>query len=318
MKKLLAILVAALPAMAQLPEYYKTVDRVIWVVGDAGRVTEAWDKTGLLKVVKRTDVNAKMEFRGRPTAAKARMVSGWLGDLRVDWIQPDGTQGAFAEFLKKRGDGAFAILHRTPGMEAFNQEIERLRGLGVALLQRGNNAGAEYAYFDTAPEGRFVLGLICGGEDSGAAPQEHKINQIAFAAHDFEPISAYWQKLGFPRMAITHAGLHDVKYRGQPVDIQQDMGWYRFGKVPYEWILPVKGPNIFDDHMRTRGEGLQHLGHPVPDMDRAIAEWGQAGYSVTQSGAWGEAGKKGSGRFAYIDTEKIGGMALELLWNFRE
>jgi hypothetical protein len=53
-------------------------------------------------------------------------------------------------------------------------------------------------------------------------------------------------------------------------------------------------------------------------MDRAIAEWGETGFRVTQSGAWGQAGRKGSGRFAYLDTEKIVGVALELLWNFRD
>lgn len=77
-----------------------------------------------------------------------------------------------------------------------------------------------------------MLGLICGVENRSAAPREHKINQFAFAARELQPISAYWRKLGLPRMAINHGGLSDVKYRGQPADIQQDMGWRRFGKVP--------------------------------------------------------------------------------------
>ncbi|MFB3829255.1 MAG: hypothetical protein ACE15B_20980 [Bryobacteraceae bacterium] len=127
MEKLLAILVAALPAAAQLPEYYKTADRLVWVVRDAGRVTEAWHKTGLLTGMQRARMNTTAVLRGRPAAVKAQVVSGWLGDLRVEWIQPLGGQGAFAEFLKRRGDGVFAIVHGTPAMEAFDQEIERLR-----------------------------------------------------------------------------------------------------------------------------------------------------------------------------------------------
>jgi hypothetical protein len=254
MHRLLAILLAAVPAAAQLPEFYRTVDRVVWVVGDADRVTEGWSKTGLLKVQKRAESAVNAESRGRPPAGKSRAVSGWLGNLRADWIQPLDSASVYADFRKKHGDGIFAILHRTPAPEALDAEIERLRALGVAVLQRGEQQGARYVYFDTAPQGKYVLGLVCGGETGGPAPEEPKINQLAFAAHDLQPISSYWEKMGFP----------------------------------------------------------------VEDMDRAIAEWGEAGFRVTQSGAWGQAGRKGSGRFAYLDTEKIGGVALELLWNLRD
>ena len=38
---------------------------------------------------------------------------------------------------------------------------------------------------------------------------------------------------------------------------------------------------------------------------------------VASSGAWGAKDKPGSGRFTYVDTEPIGGVIAELLWNFR-
>ena len=53
-------------------------------------------------------------------------------------------------------------------------------------------------------------------------------------------------------------------------------------------------------------------------MDKATAFFEQKGYKISMSGAWGDEGKKGSGRFAYIDLSEIGGMTLELLWNFKE
>jgi hypothetical protein len=63
MHRLLAILLAAVPAAAQLPEFYRTVDRVVWVVGDADRVTEGWSKTGLPKVQKRGGSTANVARR---------------------------------------------------------------------------------------------------------------------------------------------------------------------------------------------------------------------------------------------------------------
>ena len=127
MHKLLTVILAAVPAAAQLPEFYKTVDRVAWVVGDVNRVTDAWTKTGLLKVRQRAE----------SSTTNQRVVSGWLGDLFVDWIQPLESGGVYGEFLKKHGDGIFAILHRPPSVEALDAEIERLTALGVAVLERG-------------------------------------------------------------------------------------------------------------------------------------------------------------------------------------
>jgi hypothetical protein len=39
--------------------------------------------------------------------------------------------------------------------------------------------------------------------------------------------------------------------------------------------------------------------------------------SIVQSGAWGEKGKPGSGRFAYAATDAFGGVTTEFLWNHR-
>lgn len=47
-----------------------------------------------------------------------------------------------------------------------------------------------------------------------------------------------------------------------------------------------------------------------------MAEWKDLGFPASQSGAWGEEGKPGSRRFTYMDTDSIGGVAIELLWNF--
>jgi hypothetical protein len=62
MHRLPAILLAAMPAAAQLPEFYRTVDRVVRVAGGVVRVTERRKKAGLLRVWKRA--NAAVELSG--------------------------------------------------------------------------------------------------------------------------------------------------------------------------------------------------------------------------------------------------------------
>jgi 4-hydroxyphenylpyruvate dioxygenase-like putative hemolysin len=91
----------------------------------------------------------------------------------------------------------------------------------------------------------------------------------------------------------------------------------RHGKVVYEWIIPEKGPSTWHDHLDKHGEGVHHIALNVDDMDKAIAEWKQAGYEYVMGGAWGEAGKPGSGRFAYVDAQRASGIDVELLWNYR-
>jgi hypothetical protein len=118
-------------------------------------------------------------------------------------------------------------------------------------------------------------------------------------------------------MSITHPDLHHLEYRGKPAEYRSTLGWMRHGKVTYEWIRPELGPSTWQDHLDKHGEGMHHLAFNVDDMDRAIADWQKAGYRYAMGGAWGEPGKKGYGRFAYMDAQAAGGIDIEFLWNYR-
>ena len=75
-----------------------------------------------------------------------------------------------------------------------------------------------------------------------------------------------------------------------------------------EWIRPLAGPTVYEDFLSAHGEGVHHIAFEVDDLDKALATWKAAGFEVAQSGAWGEAGQPGSGRFVYLDTESAGGV----------
>jgi hypothetical protein len=113
---------------------------------------------------------------------------------------------------------------------------------------------------------------------------------------------------------------HRVKTRvtrGKPLLLSFDVGWQRQTQFTYEWIIPPKEPaNIYNDFLNRHGEGIQHLGLLVDDLDAAIARYQKLGYSVWQSGAWGDVGKPHSGRYAYMDTDAIGGVVAELIRSY--
>ena len=312
---LLWAVLAAPCALAQLPDFYKSVDRVFWVVDDIDRTVAGWKKLGIIEIV------ANPESR-----EDARWCVARLGNVTVDFIQPASGDSVFSRYRKRHRQGVMALVHRVSGIGAMEQEVSRMKKADVAVLASGNLGGeSRYTLFDTAEEGKYVLGLISGPEErqgslratdqTAAAPK--KVSQYAFVASDLEKVSKYWVRLGFPEMSFTHPALWDLQYHGRPGRFDAILGWQRHGNVVYEWIQPTVGPTTYMDHVARHGEGLHHIAFEVTDFEQEKSQWSKAGFPTTQSGAWGERDRPGYGRFAYQDTDAIGGTEIELLWNYR-
>jgi methylmalonyl-CoA/ethylmalonyl-CoA epimerase len=156
----------------------------------------------------------------------------------------------------------------------------------------------------------------CGGAVP-APPPDLKLSQFALVVKELASVSAFWRKLGWPEMVFTHPAIRDRRYRDAAGTFDQELGWHRHGTVTYEWIRSVRGPTVYDDFLKTHGEGVHHLGFDVPDFDAALARWARQGMKEAQSGAWGDPGKPGSGRYAYVDSEPAGGVFVELLSNVK-
>jgi len=330
MRSLLILLISmtTVPLLsAQLPDFYRKVDRVTWVVDDVEKVVRGWRQLGFDQIHDATLVTLDHTLvRGKPARSTVKVAAGRLGAARVRWIQPVSGSNAYSEFLAAHGSGIFSLVHRVPTREALTAETQRLAALGVEILEQGevNSAlgSVSYAYFDTLREGKYSLGLIYVGDPQTAdmpsqAPMDLRLSQYAFVARDPRQVSAYWTKLGFPEISFTHDGLRNLVYRGKPGQFDQELGWQRHGDIVYEWILPLKGPTVYEEFLKSHGEGLHHLAFNTEDIDRVTARWAELGYAPVQSGAWGEAGKSGSGRFSYSDTTAIGGVTIEFLWNYK-
>src|SRR4051812_36359220 len=315
---ILLLLAAVVPALAELPEFYRHVDRVIWVVDDVDRTIAGWQKLGMIQA-RANRMGADDSFRW----SVAR-----LGNLIVDFIQPLNEQSPFGEFRKHHGQGVFALAHRVHSEALMDQEIARLKALGVGVIadRPANGGTARCVLFDTEAQGKYFLALIYAppGEYTGALaappakPNAKRVSQYAFVVRDMPAVSRYWAHLGLPEMSFTHPKLWDLLYHGKPGDFDANLGWQKHGDVQYEWIQPTKGPTTYVDHMARYGEGIHHIAFAVSDIDREEAAWSKAGFPTSQSGAWGDRDQPGYGRYAYQDTHAIGGTEVELLWNYRK
>jgi hypothetical protein len=318
-----AIFALAGVCFAKLPDCYKTVNRVVWVVRDLNRVIQGWIELGLSDVHEYPDGRFTGRYLGKPVAIPGRHITGHLGNLTIDMIQPTtGQRNAFTDFLARHGDGVFAVVHEVSSKEEMASEVKRMSGLGVALLQQvtvdNQSTSVEFTYFDTEPRGKFVVGLLYW---PGGAPRPEKremISHLAPVVRESADVSVYWQSLGFPQFRMEHATpREDSRYRGKPLWFAFEVGYQHYDQFNYEWIIPPMTPaNIYADFLKLHGEGIQHLGMPVDDLKKAVAEYEKHGYRVWQSGAWGAVGEKNSGQYAYMDTDSIGGVSVELVHAF--
>ncbi len=311
---------------AQINPVYKEVDHILWVVHDLKKTQKGWAEIGFtekeeLKKVKLISHGLK-DDKGSIKASMA-----YLGGAKALWIQPVNGETIFSRYLSNNGEGAVALIHKVKDEAALNDLVQQLARVNIgkiATYTLGTKTGnMEYTIMDTEDRGKYYLGFVIDERTStpdfaGNNQLNMKFSQYAFAIKEPQSISDFWASTGLPAMEITHGELWNKEYFGKSADFDMNLGWQRHGSVVYEWCIPLEGPTVYADHMRVHGEGIQHFGFQVADMDKAIEFFQQKGYKVSMSGGWGEKGKPGSGRFTYVDLSEIGGMTVELLWSYQE
>src|SRR4030042_3186930 len=313
----------------EIPEHFKHVDQVLWVINDLDKTITHWAKLGFDEGMDMGTVEVNLKKSRK--VVKVRMAKANLGGAPVTWIQPLGEGSVFSEFYNSYGEGAMSLVHHLDSKKALKNEIKRLSLIGVNIKEEidipTDNGNLTYILLDTRDEGKFYLGLTYGeteikmteGLTSGNL-HDMKLNQYAFALRNenTSDVSAYWHKIGFPEFEINHPELGNKHYYDSEVDHDLIQGWQRHGDIAYEWCMPVSTPIVYDDHIKQHGEGIHHLAFAVNDMDKVLEDYKSKGYVVSMGGTWGEAGKPGSGRDEYIDLADAGGVTVELLWSHKK
>ncbi len=265
---------------AQMPDYYKSVNSVTWLVQDIDAVKPGWISLGLSDIHEYRDVVLTGKYRDKPVKMWAWEITGHLGNVTVEMIQPaEGQLNAWNDFLGKHGDGIFSVVHEVASPAEMGKEIKRMHGLGVGVLQQlsldREGKRVTYTYFDTEPRGKFVLGLVYRAGGAPAAGPPGKVSQLGAVIHSAESVSDYWQRLGFPAFRM-----------------EGGVGYQHYDQFRYAWVVDPG----------AKKEGLQRLGMAVEDLNGAIAGYEKLGYQV-----------KTSGQHVLVDTDAVGGVGVELL-----
>ncbi len=282
-----------------------------------------------LKNVRRAGVQEfpDVTFRGQPAPTTMKKAFVEIAGVTIQWIQPVKGTNAYSEFLREHGDGVQHLAYAVPSPESLEAELQHFASKGVEVIQRGSWEGEKgrglFAYLDTAPSGGGITLELTYDPDAATAVEPRasgheypfsKIVQYAFVVRDLKPVSAFYEGLGLGALDVgPRLALLDREYYGKPSPHAMDLGWDRRGDVPFEWIEPAVPPTIYQDALEKSGEGFHHLAFDVDDMDEAIRLFEAKGATLTQSGTWDLPTSRG--RYAYLDTERHGGVAIELLWN---
>lgn len=140
--------------------------------------------------------------------------------------------------------------------------------------------------------------------------KERQIIQIGIVVKDLDKaVKQYYEILGAGPWDIYEYGppeMKEVTYRGNPAEWSALIGFAWVGDRQLELIQPLKGPNIYYEHLEKKGEGLHHIKERVDDCQKVIEEYRQKGVSVIQSGQFG------GGEFYYFDTEPALGILYEI------
>jgi methylmalonyl-CoA/ethylmalonyl-CoA epimerase len=141
------------------------------------------------------------------------------------------------------------------------------------------------------------------------------LEQVAFVVRDLGAAQKFFsQTMGIPRFYVIEnfgSRATDKKFRGRTTDHNFSIAIAYSGNTQIELIQHLSGETCYKEFIERRGEGLQHLGFFLGDREqygRVLAEFGRNGYSVLQSGRFGEA------VYTYFDTENAIGTVMEIVY----
>lgn len=136
------------------------------------------------------------------------------------------------------------------------------------------------------------------------------LSQVGIVVRDVDRTAAFYHStfgIG-PFGIIPEVKFEGAILRGRPTSTSIKVAFAQSGPIQIELIQPLKGENIYTEFLDSRGEGLHHLGFEVDDFDGSLAGFKSKGIEPV---LWHNMGWMA---FAYLGTDSIGGVMIELLW----
>ena len=142
-----------------------------------------------------------------------------------------------------------------------------------------------------------------------------RFDHVGVIVKDLDKTVAYYKSLGIAtfrpeHLFDAHTFLEFKLYGKIPADLDVHMGRYiQIGSLAYELLQPVSGESIHDEFFNDKGEGIEHVGYTVDDLEVETARMVEKGIPVIVSGQ-----RRNGGGYAYFDLRENGGnLIIELI-----
>lgn len=115
-----------------------------------------------------------------------------------------------------------------------------------------------------------------------------------------------WTIYTYDKEFVPHMTRH-----GKPCVYSSRIGLANIGAMRIELIQPLEGDTVYSDYIKKHGYGVQHLGILTENMQESLQKAADCGLAMTMDGS--RFGLDGDGHYAYLDTENLIGVMLELI-----
>ncbi len=140
-----------------------------------------------------------------------------------------------------------------------------------------------------------------------------KLDHVGVVVRDMDKAVEYYQSLGIatigPETLFKSSSVADFKVNGKTPDtiVKLRIRYAQIGSFQLELIQPVEGKSPPKEFLNNRGEGIDHIGFTVDDLDKETDKLVKKGIKVIYGG------KHQTGGFAYFETRKVGNVIIELM-----
>jgi len=135
-----------------------------------------------------------------------------------------------------------------------------------------------------------------------------RFHHVGVLVKNLDEAVEYYEALGIGPFEPSNLVHTDRRVYGKPVtDVKNIAKAARMGPIGIELVQPVSGESPQKKFLESRGEGINHIAFIVDDIEEATSIMVEAGFKVISSSK-----NEGGGGMAYFDTDKVGGVQIEL------
>lgn len=138
----------------------------------------------------------------------------------------------------------------------------------------------------------------------------NKPDHIGIVVRDLDKAVAYYESIGIgpfiPRKMTTP---EEMSVYGKPTPkFMVKIAFASVGPINIELVQPVEQAVLQDEFLKTKGEGINHVGFVTDNLKRENEKLNKKGIEIVLS-----SNRANGSAASYYDTRKVGGVLLEFI-----